>query len=142
MSWLYFSYQKSFDQSASWFVADTVIDRVVYTKNEKNNEFPIKASDLGKLVLTKSFSSEQQRSIIEKPKSVFEPIDTRLKVNIPRKVELDILSDDSYENPIIPNQDVSLRRTPYLSTRFPSLSVSRTAAAVARVQIFYNLGSD
>ena len=37
---------------------------------------------------------------------------------------------------------VSLRQTPYPSTRFPPLSVSRTAAAVARVQIFCNLGSD
>jgi len=38
--------------------------------------------------------------------------------------------------------NVSLRQTPYPSTRFPPLLVSRTAAAVARVQIFYNLGSD
>jgi len=38
--------------------------------------------------------------------------------------------------------NVSLRQTPYPSTRFPLLSVSRTAAAVARVQIFCNLGSD
>jgi len=37
---------------------------------------------------------------------------------------------------------VSLRQTPYPSTRFPPLSVFRTAAAVARVQLFCNLGFD